>query len=84
MFCCAGDEGSTVDILAMDLVLVFSTLDRQDSSSTETCHVFLLLSFSMLEDVVTLFVRQVESFQPVKLQNGHVDSKMAPEPESAK
>lgn len=80
----AQSEGSTVDILAMDLVLVFGTLDRQDSSSIETCHVFLLLSFFMLEDVVTLFVCWVELFQPIKLQNGHADSKMAPEPESAK
>lgn len=58
----AQSEGSTVDILPMDLVLVFSTLDRQDSSSIETCHVFLLLSFSVLEDVVTLFVRRVGLF----------------------
>lgn len=73
-----------MDILAVDLVLVFSTLDRQDSSSIETCHVFLLLSFFTLEDVVTIFVRWVELLQPMKLQNGHVDSKMAPEPGSAK
>lgn len=45
----------------MDLVLVFSTPDQQDGSSIETRHVLLLFSLSVLEDVVTLFVREIIS-----------------------